>query len=104
MPHPSEIRLIRDERQDGDNRAHRDDEAVFLANAAREYDWRQAPDQHPRSPVERPCEFSAGPSAVPPARGQVQRRKLEIDGQVDAEPEERFDERISFVEIVDAVA
>src|SRR5450759_2851824 len=97
MPRPAEIKLIGDESQDGDDRAHRDDEAVFLANAAREYDWRQTPDQHPRPPVERPGEFRGGPSAVPPARGQVQRRKLEIEGQVDAEPEERFDDRISLL-------
>src|SRR5882762_1961721 len=104
MPRPAEIRLIGDESQAGDDRAHRDDEAVLLANAAREYDWRQAPDQHPRSPVERPCELSCGPSAIPPPRGQVQQRKLEIDGQVDAEPEERFDERISLLKVVEAVA
>src|SRR5258708_22484949 len=102
MPRPAEIRLIGDESQAGDDRAHRDDEAVLLANAAREYDWRQAPDQHPRSPVERPCELSCGPSAIPPPRGQVQRRKLEIDGQVDAEPEERFDERISLLKVIEA--
>src|ERR1035437_948436 len=104
MPRPAEIRLIGDERQAGDDRAHRDDEAILLANAAREYDWRKTPDQHPRSPVERPCEFRAGPSAVPPPRGQVQRRKLEIDGQVDAEPEQRFDGRISLLQVVEAVA
>src|SRR5271157_1130386 len=104
MPHPSEIRLIGDERQDGDNRAHRDDEAVLLANAARENDWRQAPDQHPRSPIERPSEFRGGSSAVPPLHGQVQRRDLEIDSQVDAEPEEGFDERVSLLEVVEAVA
>ena len=104
MPRPAEIRLIGDESQDGDDRAHRDDETILLANAAREYDWRQAPDQHPRSPVERLCELSGGPSAIPPPRGQVQRRKLEIDGQVDAEPEERFDERISLLKVVEAVA
>src|ERR1700688_5031244 len=104
MPLPAEIRFIGNESQDGDDRAHRDDEAVLLANAAHEYDWRQAPDQHPCSPVERPCEFVGGPSADGPVRGQVQRRKLEVDGQVDAEPEERFDERISLVEIVEAVA
>ena len=104
MPLPAEIRLIGDESQDGDDRAHCDDEAVLLANAAREYDGRQAPDQHPRGPVERPWEFSGGPSATPPMPEQVQRRKLEIDGQVDAEPEERFDERIRLVEVVEAVA
>src|ERR1035437_7211604 len=109
MPRPAEIRLIGDERQAGDDRAHRDDEAILLANAAREYDWRQAPDQHPRSPVERPCEFRGGPNAAPPPNGQVprqnvQRRKLEIDGQVDAEPEHRFDERITLIEVVEAVA
>ena len=99
MPLPAEIRLIGDESQDGDDRAHCDDEAVLLANAAREYDGRQAPDQHPRGPVERPWEFSGGPSAAPPLREQVQRRKLEVDGQVDAEPEERFDDRILVVEV-----
>ncbi len=31
MPLPAEIRLIGDEGQDGDDRAHRDDEAVLLA-------------------------------------------------------------------------
>src|SRR6202040_1908752 len=98
------IRLIRDESQDGDDRARRDDEAVLLTNTPREYDGRQAPDQHPRGPVERPCEFRGGPSDAPPLRGQVQRRKLEIDGQVDAEPEQRFDERISIPEVVEAVA
>src|SRR5580658_10386924 len=104
MPLPAEVRLIGDKSQDGDDRAHRDDEAVLLANAARDCDWRQAPDQHPRSPVERPSEFRSGPSGAPPLRGQVQRRKLNIDGQVDAEPEERFDERISPLEVVEAVA
>src|ERR1700686_3056498 len=103
MPRPSEIRLIRDESQGGDDRAHRDDEAVLLANTAREYYGRQAPDQHPRGPVERPCEFGGGTSAPPPLLGQIQRRKLEIDRQVDAEPEQRFDERISLVEVVEAV-
>src|SRR5260370_5139189 len=104
MPRPAEIRLIRDESQAGDDRAHRDDEVVLLANAAGEYDWWQAPDQHPRSPVERPGEFRGGASAVPPPRGHGQRRKLEVDGQVDAEPEECFDERISLLEVVEAVA
>ena len=104
MPLPAEIRLVGDERQRGDNRAHGDDEPVLLAKAARQYDRRQTPDQHPRSPVERLCELSGGPSAIPPPRGQVQRRKLEIDGQVDAEPEERFDERISLLKVVEAVA
>src|SRR5713101_3811316 len=103
MPRPAEIRLIGDESQDGNDRAHRDDEAVLLANAAHEYDWRQAPDQHPRSPVERPAEFR-GPWAAPPTRGQVQRRKLEIDSQIDTEPDQCLDERISLVEIVEAVA
>src|SRR5580704_13077161 len=105
MPHPAEIRLIGDEGQDGDDRTHCDDEAVLLANAAREYDGRQAPDQYPRSPIERPCEFRGDPSAAPPPLSrQVQRRKLEIDGQVDAEPEKRFDQRITFIEVVEAVA
>ena len=36
--------------------------------------------------------------------GRSERRKLEIDGQVDAEPEQRFDERISLLEVVEAVA
>src|SRR4029077_20241236 len=102
MPRPAEIRLIRDQSQAGDDRAHREDEAVLLANTAREYDWRQAPDQHPRSPVERPGEVNGGPSAIPPPRGEIQRRKLEIDGQVDAEPEECFDERISLLKVVEA--
>src|SRR6266852_1933870 len=104
MPRPAEIRLIRDQSQDGDDRAHRNDEAVLQANAARENDGRQAPDQHPRGPVERPCKFRGGSASAPPLRWQVQRRNLEIDGQVDAEPEERFDQRISLVEVVEAVA
>src|SRR5580693_4622249 len=104
MPRPAEIKFIGDESQNGDDRAHRNDETVLLSNAAREHDWRQAPDQHPCFPVERTSEFRGGPSAAPPLRGQVQRRKLEIDGQVDAEPEERFNQRISLLEIVKAVA
>src|SRR5258707_6484580 len=109
MPLPAEIRLIGDENQGGDNRAHGNDEPVLLAKATREYDWRQAPDRHPRSPVERPCEFGAGPNAAPPPNGQVerqkvQRRKLEIDGYVDVEPEHRFDDRITLIEVVEAVA
>ena len=84
--------------------AHGDDEAVFLANAAREYDGRQAPDQHPGGPVERPANSEVAPRPHPPLRAQVQRRKLEVDGQIDAEPEKCFDERISFVEIIEAVA
>ena len=75
MPRPAEIRLIGDEGQDGDDRAHCDDEAILLANTAREYDGRQAPDQHPRGPVERPCEFRGGPSAAPPLREQVSTTK-----------------------------
>jgi hypothetical protein len=55
------------------------------------------------SPVERPCEFRGGPTAAPPLREHVQGRKLEIDGQVDAAPEQRFNERISFLEVVEAV-
>ena len=70
MPRPAEIGLIGDEGQDGDDRTHGDDEAVLLANAAREYDGRQAPDQYPRGPVERPCEFGGGPSAAPPPHGR----------------------------------
>jgi hypothetical protein len=56
-PRPAEIRFIGDESQDGDDRAHQNDEAVLLSNAAQEHDWRLAPDQHPCSSVERPSEF-----------------------------------------------
>src|ERR1700693_6575886 len=104
MPRPAEVRLIGGESQNSEDRTHRDDEAVLPANAARQYDGRQAPDQHPRGPVERPCEVRGGPSTAPPLSGQVQRRKLEVDGQVDAKPEQRFDERISILEVVEAVA
>src|SRR5271163_3657387 len=104
MPRPAEIRFIGDKSQAGDDRAPRYDVAVLLSNAARQHDWRQAPDQHPCSPVERPWEFGGGPSAAPPLRPRIQRRKLEIDDQVDAEPEERFDHRISLVEVVGAGA
>ena len=104
MPRPAEIRLIGDESQDGDDCAHRDDETVPLAKAAHEYDGRQTPDQHPRGPVERPCEFRGGPGAAPPLRGQIERRKLEIDGQVDAEPEQGFEDRKAFLEVVKAMA
>jgi len=34
---------------------------------------------------------------------RFQRRKLEIDGQVDTEPEHRFDERITLIEVVEAL-
>ena len=49
MPLPAEIRFIGDERQDGDHRAHCDDKAVLLTNAAREYERRQAPYHELRS-------------------------------------------------------
>src|SRR5260370_24364846 len=102
MPRPAEIRLIRDESQAGDDRAHRDDEVVLLANAAREYDWWQAPDQHPRSPVERPGEFRGGASAVPPPPRHVQRRKLEVRRHGDPEPEASFDVRTSPLDVGEA--
>jgi len=38
MPLPAEIRLIGDQRQDGDDSADCDDESVFPAQAAREHD------------------------------------------------------------------
>ena len=104
MPLPAEIRLIGDQSQDGDDRARCDDEPVFPAQAAREYDGRQAPDQHPGGPVERPREFGVVRRAAPPLPEHVHRRKLEVDRQVDAEPEERFDNRIPFVEISEAMA
>jgi hypothetical protein len=43
MPLPAEVRFIGDKGEDGSNRADRDDEAILLANAAREYEGRQAP-------------------------------------------------------------
>ncbi|MGI8962325.1 MAG: zinc ribbon domain-containing protein [Bryobacteraceae bacterium] len=43
-----------------------------------------------------------GPDSV--LSEQVQRRKLEVDRQIDAEPEERFDQRVAIVEVVEAMA
>src|SRR5262249_58863699 len=71
MSLPAKIRFVGDEGQDGGNRAPRDDEAIFLANAARQDNGRQAPGQPPGGPVERPREFEGGPRvADPPERGQ----------------------------------
>src|ERR1700730_13829011 len=104
MPRPAEIRLVGDESQDRDDGTHRDDGAILLTNATRKYDGRQAPDEHPGGPVEGCCKFRGGSSAVPPSCQQVQRRKLEVDGQVDTEPEEGFEERKSRLEVIEAVA
>src|ERR1700688_4192488 len=104
MARPAEIRLVGDESQDRDDRTHRDDGAILLTNATRKYDGRQAPDEHPGGPVERWCKFTGGSSAVPPSSQQGERRKLEVDGEVDPEPEEGFDERKSSLEVIEAVA
>ena len=61
MPLPAEIRLIGDQGQDGGDRARCDDEPVFPAQSAREHEGRQAPDQHPGGPVERPRELRGAP-------------------------------------------
>src|SRR5580704_6183061 len=104
MPSPAEIRFVGDESQYRSDRAHRDDGAILLTNTAREYDGRQTPDQCPRGPVEKLCESGSGRRAARPSREQIQRRKLQIDGQVDAQPQKRLDERITLIEIVEAVA
>src|SRR5215469_17404162 len=88
MPRPAEIRFIGDEGQDGDNHAHCYNEAVLLVKPAGKYDGRQGPYEQPCGPVERPREFRWSPSDTPPPLPtQVQRPKLEVDGQVDDEPE-----------------
>ena len=66
MPLPAEVRFVGDKGEDGSNRADRDDEAILLANAACEYEGRQAPYEHPRRPVERDSEFRGGPRVAPP--------------------------------------
>ena len=66
MPLPAEVRFVGDKGEDGSNRADRDDEAILLANAACEYQGRQAPYKHPRRPVERDSEFRGGPRVAPP--------------------------------------
>src|SRR5579872_2836671 len=54
VPLPSEVRLVGGQGQDRDDSADGDDEPVFSAQAAYEDDGRQAPDENPGGPVERP--------------------------------------------------
>src|ERR1700677_5007938 len=66
MPLPAEVRFVGDKGEDGSNRADSHDEAILLANAACEYEGRQAPYEHPRRPVERDSELRGGPRVAPP--------------------------------------
>ena len=104
MPRPAEIRFIRNEGQDSNHRACRNHEAILLPKAARQHNRRQAPDQPPCRPVERPREFRASRSnALPPPVGH-QRPKLQVDSQINADPQARFHERISILQVIVAVA
>src|SRR4029078_664291 len=56
-------------------------------------------------PIERPPQFrGARVAVVPPVRTHVQGRKLEVDSQVDAEPEEGFQPRIIIFDVIEVVA
>jgi len=72
MPLPTEIWLVGDKGEDSSDRAGRDDEAIFLANAACEYEGRQAPYEHPRRPVERGSKFRGARRIGPQLCGQAE--------------------------------
>src|SRR5579884_671260 len=104
MPRPSKIRLVGDQGENSRQGAHCDHKAFFAAHAARQYSRWQAPDEHPGGPVKcsrKIVRYRRG-GATPPAFQHVYGRELEVDSQVDAEPEERFGDGIAVVAVSQA--